>query len=75
MSFTKQTLCHLPDGKEGQNHGQALPETDQAEREKRIAVRLEPVRPCPVRVQGEDKVVICPIVSIASAMKYVDFIW
>ena len=31
MSFTKQTLSHLPDGKEGLNYGQALPETDQTE--------------------------------------------
>ena len=54
MSFTKQTQCHLHGGKEGLNHGQALPETDQAEREERIAVHHEPVRPSPVRVQGED---------------------
>ena len=54
VSFTKQTQCHLYGGKEGLNHGQALPETDQAEREERIAVHHEPVRPSPVRVQGED---------------------
>ena len=52
MSFTKQTQCHLHGGKEGLNHGQALPETDQAERKERIAVHHEPVRPSPVRVQG-----------------------